>query len=329
MAAPKSSISFTISTSDDYDRQSDNEGVIATIYGQEGVGKTMSLVNLPTMSTWVLGFDTGVKVLKRMKTGHRLTQIRNDLANIDAIIEMINTDDERSELFKTKKEMFPDGIKFLVIDHVTEMFNFLTNAFADRRNHFIRSLKDAGDANAAMKRYLSIFRNFADSGINVVFLGLEQPYEVGMTAGEDPRAITKIMPFIGGKPALPTQLCGISDIVGRFVYDPVAGTRAIRLSGSVEGMISCKSRFTEGASDFPTGEWEEADVFRLLCKAHSIDPDKAHAKVQKDNAGERERLKGSKGQRVSAQVNMNETDLPNSVTGSMNEKKKKEERDEE
>jgi len=319
----KQTVALDIMTSDDYDRAKDPEGVIITVYGEEGVGKTYSLANLPVTSTLVIGFDTGVKVLKRLKLGHRLVQIRDDLSNIDACFEMIFESDEASPLWKQKKEMFPDGIKFVVIDHMTAMFNFLTNSFADRRNHFIRTLKDAGDANAAMNRYIARFRSLADHGINIVFLALEQPYEIGSTVGEDPRPITKIMPFIGGKPAILTHLVGISDVVGRFVHDTAKDTRAIRLFGNVTEKISCKSRFTEGVSEWPHQEWEPADIFRLICKAHSIDPDKASTKVQKDNETEQARLKESRGQRTTVKVDMRETSVPNSVTGSSNESKKK------
>ncbi len=320
---PSKTVSIDIMTSDDYDRANDPEGVILTIYGEEGVGKTYSLANMPVTSTLVIGFDTGVKVLKRMKLGHRLIQIRDDLSNIDAVMEMIVSDDESSDLYKKRQEMFPDGIKFVVIDHMTAMFNFLTNAFADRRNHFIRTLKDAGDANAAMNRYISRFRSLADHGINIVFLALELPYEIGSTIGEDPRPITKIMPAIGGKPAIPTHLVGISDVVGRFVHDTTKDTRAIRLFGNVSEKISCKSRFTEGISEYPHLEWEEADIFKIICKSHSINPEKALAKVSKENETERARLKETRGQRATVRVDMSNTTMANSVTGSTNESKKK------
>lgn len=316
-------VAIDIVTSDDYDRSRDPEGVIITVYGEEGVGKTLSLANLPVASTLVIGFDTGVKVLKRLKLGHRLIQIREDLSNIDAVMEMLFDEDKSSDLYKRKMEMFPEGVKFVAIDHLTAMFSFLTNAFADRRNHFIRTLKDAGDANAAMNRYISRFRNLADHGINIIFLALEQPYEVGSTIGEDPRPITKIMPFIGGKPAIPTSVCGISDVVGRFVHDKSKDTRAIRMFGGATEKIACKSRFTEGVSEFPHTEWEEADIFKIICKAHSIDPDKAAAKVSKDNEAERARLKETRGQRSTLRVDMSDTDMPNSITGSTNESKRK------
>ena len=317
----KSIVDFDIQTSDDYDRTADNEGTIVTIYGEEGAGKTVALANLPAASTLVIGFDTGVKVLKRMKLGHRLIQIRKDLGNLDAVIEMINDENENSPLYMKKMEMFPDGIKFVVVDHLTQMFEFITIAFADRRDHFIRTLKDAGDANSAMKRYLNIFRCLADEGINVVFLALENSYEIGQTRGDDARAIEKVMPFIGGRSAISKQLCGISDVVGRFVYDPIQETRAIRMFGAVEEKFACKTRFRGDAFDFPHTEWEEADILRIICKSHNIDPDKALVKILSDNEAERSRLKESKGQRVSASVDLSKTSGVNSVTGSTNEPK--------
>jgi len=315
-------INLEISTSDDYDKSKDKEGVIITVYGEEGVGKTFSLANLPAVSTLVIGFDTGVKVLKRMRAGHRIVQINDDLGNLDAVVDLIRCNDDDSPLWKQRKEMFPEGIKFVVVDHMTQMFEFLTNGFADRREHFIRSLKDAGDANAAMKRYISIFRTFADHGINVVFLALEHSYEIGRPKDKDSmNAIEKVMPFIGGKPAISKLLCGISDVVGRFEYDSSSETRGIRIWGSVDEKFACKTRFRGDIFDFPHNEWETADIMRIICKAHDIDPDKALAKISKDNEEERERLKETKGQRSTMRVDLDKSSKPNSVTGSTNDPK--------
>lgn len=318
---PSQVINLEIMTSDDYDRDADREGVIVTVYGEEGAGKTVALANLPAASTLVIGFDTGVKVLKRMRLGHRLVQIQEDLGNLDAVIDLVRCEDETSPLGLKRKEMFPEGIKFLVVDHVTQMFEFLTNGFADRRDHFIRTLKDAGDTNAAMKRYLSIFTLFANQGINIVFLALEHSYEVGRPNDSDARSLEKVMPFIGGKPVIPKLLCGISDVVGRLVYDSTEETRAIRVWGSVDEKIACKTRFRGDAFKFPHEEWEPADIFRLICKAHDINPDKAAEKVLSDNEEERKRLKASKGQRTTARVDLGASTGTNSVRGSTNEPK--------
>lgn len=324
-------IEIDIKTSDDYDRSSDSDGIFTVLYGPEGEGKTHSLMNLPVAKTWVLGFDTGVKVLEKMRLGHRLTKIRGDLAYFDAVIDIINEEDEESDNYKKKLQMFPDGISFVVIDHVTEMFKFIVNAFADRRNHFIRTLKDAGDANAAMMRYMSEFRNWADKGIHVIILALEDVYEVGATGGtgDEQRPIKKTLPsFPVGKPTLSNQLVGMADIVGRLIHDRTAGTRGIRLFGATEQLFSMKTRFSEGKSDYPHNEWEPADVCRLIVKAMSVDPDKAMKKIQADNEAERERLKETKGSRVTASVSLKDTKSTNSVVGSTNEPKKTGEREE-
>lgn len=318
-------IEIDIKTSDDYDRSADNDGILAVIYGPEGEGKTHSLMNLPVSKTWVLGFDTGVKVLEKMRLGHRLTKIRGDLAYFDAVIDIINEEDEESDNYKKKLQMFPDGISFIVVDHVTEMFKFIVNAFADRRNHFIRTLKDAGDANAAMMRYMSEFRNWADKGIHVIILALEDVYETGATqgSGDEQRPLKKTLPsFPVSKPTLSNQLVGMADIVGRIVYDRATENRAIRLYGNTDQVFSMKTRFSEGKSDFPHEEWEPADVCRLICKAMSVDPDKALKKIQADNEAERERLKETKGSRVKASVSLSDTKSTNSVIGSTNEPKK-------
>jgi len=318
-----SNVSFEIQTSDNYNKEDDNEGVIMTIYGEEGAGKTTALANLPVDKTLVIGFDTGTKVLKRMKAGHRIVQIKKDLSNIDAVISMIDTEDEKSDAYKVKKDMFPNGIKFIVIDHITQFFEFITNAFADKRGHFIRTLKDAGDANAAMKKYINIFTTFAYEGINIIFLALEHSYEVGKTRGEDPRPIEKVMPYIGGRPPIPKLVCGISDVVGRFTYDPTNDTRAIRLYGAVEEKFACKTRFRDESLKHPHEEWEVPDIFHLLCKAHDIDPEKAVNKVLQTNEEERARLKEIKGQRATVKVDLKKSSKTNTVTGTTNESSKK------
>ncbi len=328
---PATNVKISIKTSDDYDRTVDNDGLFTVIYGEEGSGKTHSLLNLPVSKTWVWGFDSGVKVLERMRLGHRLTKIKNrdengvdGLMQLDALIDVVTSDDEDSDNYKMKQEMFPEGISFIVIDHVTEMFKFIVNAFADRRNHFIRSLKDAGDANAAMMRYLSEFRNLTDRGIHVIILALEDAYEVGaVQTADEQRPIKRTLPcFPVSKPTLSIQLVGMSDIVGRLIHDRVAGTRGIRLFGQTEHLFSMKTRFGEGKSDFPHEEWEPADVCRLILKALSVDPEKALPKIIADNDTERAKLRESKGARAESVVSMDKTGQTNSVFGSTNEAKK-------
>jgi len=321
---PKAIIELNIETSDEYDRGTDSDGSIGVIYGAEGTGKTTALRNLPAVSTLVIGFDSGTKVLKKMGYGHRVQKLRGDLANLDALFELI-TADESSPYWDTKKQLFPKGIKFVVIDHFTEMFKWIENAYADRRDHFTLTLKDRGDTSSSINRYIRMFRDLSDLGINVVFLALEELYEVGEKAGEG-GSIKKLMPSSSVK--VSKQLCGIADFVGRLVYDVSQDSRAIRMYGSVEESISCKSRCVNPEfNKFPHNEWEEPDILRIISKDLGYDPDKMVERIEKENEEERERLKGVQGQNTNFSVDLRNSDRVNTVTGSTNEPSRKSEKE--
>ena len=201
-------------------------GVSAIIYGESGIGKTHFAGTLPGKTLVIAAEANGIKTLARS----------NNLDNIEVLYLPApgKTEDETGMLYNkffndlmTSKNL--DDVDNVVLDSATELANNLLLLKADpNKNGGSPTMKNYGDVQFSMRRYLRILRDLAEMrGKNVVVIALEAELVLSQNADA---ANTKTHPALSGKKLSP-EAEGLYDIVGHLEKKS-DGTRVIRLEGN-------------------------------------------------------------------------------------------------
>lgn len=208
-------------------------GVSAIVYGESGSGKTHFAGTLPGKTLIIAAEANGIKTLARSQ-------------NVDNIeIAYLPAPAERADETMGRYNQFFDSLMIhdlpfdnLVLDSATELANLVLLAKADpNKNGGTPTVKNYGEAQFAMKRYLRILRDIAEvKGKNVIVIALESELVLNQS-GETQNS--KTHPAISGKKLAP-EAEGLYDIVAHLEKTP-DGRRFFRLDGNEQ--FVAKDRF--------------------------------------------------------------------------------------
>lgn len=210
-----------------------SSGVSAIIYGESGIGKTHFCGTLPGKTLIIAAEANGIKTLARSTNVGNIDveYLPAPAASIDETMMLYNK--FFSELML--RELPYDNI---VLDSATELANNLLLLKADPdKNGGAPTMKNYGDVQFSMRRYLRILRDLAEMrGKNVVVVALEA--ELVLSQNADAQT-SKTHPALSGKKLSP-EAEGLYDIVGHM-EKKTDGTRVIRLEGNDQ--FVAKDRF--------------------------------------------------------------------------------------
>ena len=218
-------------------------GVSAIVYGESGIGKTHFCGTLPGRTLIIAAEANGIKTLARS-------------AHADDIeVRYLPEAAERIEETADRFNKFFDGLMLeelsydnVVLDSATELANLLLIQKTDpAKNGGAPTMKNYGEVQFAMKRYLRILRDLAEvKGKNVIVIALEAELVLSQSADV---ATSKTHPSLSGKKLSP-EAEGLYDIVAHMEKKS-DGTRYFRLDGSEQ--FVAKDRFGRKAC-WATGE---------------------------------------------------------------------------
>lgn len=210
-----------------------SSGVSAIIYGESGIGKTHFCGTLPGKTLIIAAEANGIKTLARS----------SNVGNIDVeyLPAPAGSIDETMMLYnKYFSELMLRELPYdnIVLDSATELANNLLLLKADPdKNGGAPTMKNYGDVQFSMRRYLRILRDLAEMrGKNVVVVALEA--ELVLSQNADAQT-SKTHPALSGKKLSP-EAEGLYDIVGHM-EKKTDGTRVIRLEGNDQ--FVAKDRF--------------------------------------------------------------------------------------
>ena len=208
-------------------------GVSAIIYGESGIGKTHFAGTLPGKTLILAAEANGIKTLARSENAGNIEIVY--LPEPGATIE--ETNDRYNRYFDALmvRDLAYDNI---VLDSATELANILLIQKTDpSKNGGIPTMKNYGEVQFAMKRYLRILRDLAQvKGKNVIVIALEA--ELVLSQNEDAQH-SKTHPALSGKKLSP-EAEGLFDIVAHLEKRS-DGTRVFRLEGNDQ--FVAKDRF--------------------------------------------------------------------------------------
>lgn len=199
-------------------------GVSAIVYGESGIGKTYFSGTFSGKTLIIAAEKNGIKTLATSK----------NIKNLDVVflpepgksIEV--TADRYNQFFDNLmvQEIDADNIVF---DSATELANQLLIYKTDpNKNGGVPTMKNYGEVQFSMKRYLRILRDLADvRGKNVIVIALET--ELVLSQNEDAQT-SKTHPNLSGKKLAP-EAEGLFDIVAHLEKKS-DGTRFFRLEGN-------------------------------------------------------------------------------------------------
>jgi len=218
-------------------------GVSAIVYGESGIGKTHFAGTLPGKTLIIAAEANGIKTLARSGNA--------DDIDIMYLPKMADTIEKTSEAFNhffddlMVKELPYDNV---VLDSATELANQLLIQKTDpNKNGGTPTMKNYGEVQFAMKRYLRILRDLAEvKGLNVIVIALES--ELILSQNADSQS-SKTHPNLSGKKLAP-EAEGLFDIVGH-IEKMSDGRRVIRLEGNdqfvAKDRFGRKGCFADGA----------------------------------------------------------------------------------
>lgn len=208
-------------------------GVSAIIYGESGIGKTRFAGTLPGKTLILAAEANGIKTLARSENAGNIEIVY--LPEPGATIE--ETNDRYNRYFDALmvRDLAYDNI---VLDSATELANILLIQKTDpSKNGGIPTMKNYGEVQFAMKRYLRILRDLAQvKGKNVIVIALEA--ELVLSQNADAQT-SKTHPALSGKKLSP-EAEGLFDIVAHLEKRS-DGTRVFRLEGNDQ--FVAKDRF--------------------------------------------------------------------------------------
>ena len=208
-------------------------GVSAIVYGESGIGKTHFSGTLPGKTLILAAEANGIKTLARSANA----------ANIDVEYLPEQTDKVDETTYRFYK--FFDNLMLrdlpydnIVLDSATELANQMLMIRTDAsKNGGAPTMKNYGEVQAAMKRWLRILRDLAEiKGKNVVVIALEA--ELVLSQSDDAQT-SKTHPALSGKKLSP-EAEGLFDIVAHLEKLP-NGERFFRLEGN--DVCVAKDRF--------------------------------------------------------------------------------------
>lgn len=199
-------------------------GVSAIIYGESGIGKTHFAGTLPGKTLILAAEANGIKTLARSENAGNIEIVY--LPEPGTTIE--ETNDRYNRYFDALmvRDLAYDNI---VLDSATELANILLIQKTDlSKNGGIPTVKNYGEVQFAMKRYLRILRDLAQvKGKNVIVIALEA--ELVLSQNADAQT-SKTHPALSGKKLSP-EAEGLFDIVAHLEKRS-DGTRVFRLEGN-------------------------------------------------------------------------------------------------
>lgn len=214
----------------------EKSGISCIVYGEAGIGKTHFVGTLPGSTLLIAAEKNGINTLKKFPEE---VQERLELL----FLPPITSDIERTSAAYNKffddlmvNEFSQDNI---VLDSATELANLLLILKTDpAKNGGIPTMKNYGEVQFGMKRYLRILRDLASvRGKNVVVIALESELVINQTA--DASMTSKTHPALSGKKLAP-EAEGLFDIVAHLEKRS-DGTRVFRLEGNDQ--FVAKDRF--------------------------------------------------------------------------------------
>lgn len=223
-----------------------DRGVSLCIYADPGVGKTTLASTLPPDDTLIVNTEANLGPF--LGKQHSIFNLKDDLSQIEVLYQALHK----------------NPVKYLVLDNVSEMEQWMINTLTKSRKKDFVELKEYGDSAYKMREYLRLFRDLVYKGTTVVFNAWEMSMDIQVTGGE---VRTKAFPKLGKK--LSVELCGLVDIVGHLEIYPKTGDRYIRFEGTKE--ICAKSQF-KGLEKF-----EQASLPEVLQKIYDYDYTKEEA----------------------------------------------------
>jgi len=201
-----------------------SSGVSAIVYGESGIGKTHFAGTLPGKTLIIAAEANGIKTLARSA----------NVASIDVeyLPAPANSIDETMMLYnKFFSDLMLRDLPYdnIVLDSATELANNLLLLKADPdKNGGTPTMKNYGDVQFSMRRYLRILRDLAEmKGKNIVVIALEA--ELVLSQNSDVQT-SKTHPALSGKKLSP-EAEGLYDIVAHLEKKS-DGTRVFRLEGN-------------------------------------------------------------------------------------------------
>ncbi len=201
-------------------------GVSAIIYGESGIGKTHFCGTLPGRTLVIAAEANGIKTLARSAHPENI--------DVEYLPMPGKNEDETAAKYNAFFNNLMTGeevakVDNVVLDSATELANNLLLLKADPgKNGGSPTMKNYGDVQFSMRRYLRILRDLAEvRGKNVVVIALEAELVLSQNADA---ANTKTHPALSGKKLSP-EAEGLYDIVGHLEKKS-DGTRVIRLEGN-------------------------------------------------------------------------------------------------
>lgn len=215
-------------------------GVSAIIYGESGIGKTHFAGTLPGKTLILAAEANGIKTLARSENAGNIeivylpepgttieeTNFRYDLFFMGLSLGKVWSGDG---VDLNNKNCIPLDHDNIVLDSATELANQLLIQKTDpSKNGGIPTMKNYGEVQFAMKRYLRILRDLAQcKGKNIIIIALEA--ELVLSQNADAQT-SKTHPALSGKKLSP-EAEGLFDIVAHLEKRS-DGIRVFRLEGN-------------------------------------------------------------------------------------------------
>jgi phage nucleotide-binding protein len=211
-------------------------GISAIVYGEAGIGKTHFVGTLPGKTLLIAAEKNGINTLKKFPAE---VQDRLELLFLPPITADIDKTSAAYNKFFDElmiKEYEQDNI---VLDSATELANLLLILKTDpAKNGGIPTMKNYGEVQFCMKRYLRILRDIASvKGKNIIIIALESELVINQTA--DAAMTSKTHPALSGKKLAP-EAEGLFDIVAHLEKRS-DGNRVFRLESNEQ--FVAKDRF--------------------------------------------------------------------------------------
>lgn len=243
------------------------KGVSMILYGASGSGKTHTINFLPPEKTVVLLFErggdapiegSGIPVFTL-----QLEENGSGLKGFKMLVNAIQTGEAIEGIDFSQ-------IKYVVLDHLTEMERFFITSLTSAVNKKTPTLREYGTTSYKLKEYVRKFRDLTGKGINVIMLAHDQSLDSVDSNGVSTNIIA---PAVGSKMKSVNEIVGAVDVVG-YLHKSVSGDdnlaekeqRMIEIRDS--DTLKCKCRYKDMFLIYPDGlpQDELGNFFKELYK---------------------------------------------------------------